>query len=37
MSETSRFTAKQLRECAEREARMRERVYPRWVSRGTMT
>lgn len=31
------FTDTDKRECAEREAKMRRRVYPRWVSDGRMT
>ena len=31
------MTAAEKRQCAEREAKMRERVYPRWVASGRMT
>lgn len=31
------FTNEQLRACAEREAKMRRRVYPRWVEQKRMT
>lgn len=31
------FTNREKAECAEREVRMRERVYPRWVADGRMT
>ena len=31
------FTDTEKRECAEREAKMRRRVYPRWVIDGRMT
>lgn len=31
------MTAKDKRECAEREAKMRRRVYPRWVEQKRMT
>lgn len=31
------FTVRELVECARREVRMRERVYPAWVQRGRMT
>ena len=31
------FTAEQKRACAERERKMRERVYPRWVENGKMS
>jgi hypothetical protein len=31
------FTDTEKRECAEREAKMRRRVYPRWVAEGRMS
>jgi len=31
------FTSSEKRECAERELKMRERVYPRWTAAGKMT
>lgn len=31
------FTAEQKRACAERELKMRERVYPRWIADGRMS
>jgi len=31
------FTAEEKKSCAQRELRMRERVYPRWVSIDRMT
>lgn len=31
------FTPEQLKACAERELKMRERVYPRWIEQGRMT
>jgi len=31
------FTAEQKRACADRELKMRERVYPRWVEKGNLT
>lgn len=31
------FTAADKRDCAARELRMRERVYPRWVEGGRMS
>lgn len=31
------ITPSQKRACAERELRMRQRVYPRWVAAGKMT
>lgn len=34
---TDRFTAKQKRECAEREVKKRLNVYPRLVEQGKMT
>jgi len=33
----SGFTREQLLECVDRELRLRERVYPRWVSLGRMS
>ena len=33
----SRYTFSDMLACAERELRMRRRVYPRWVSEGRMT
>lgn len=31
------FSAMEKQACAERELKMRERVYPRWVENGRMT
>lgn len=31
-----RFSDEEKRQCAEREAKMRRRVYPRWVADGRM-
>jgi hypothetical protein len=31
------YTVQDKRECATREARLRRRVYPRWVQSGKMT
>lgn len=31
------FTARQKREAAERELKMRQRVYPRWIEAGRLT
>jgi hypothetical protein len=31
------FTAKEKAACAEREVKMRERVYPRWVAEGRVS
>ena len=31
------FTAEEKQKCAERELRMRSRVYPRWVEQGRMS
>lgn len=31
------FTAQQKREAVEREVKMRQRVYPRWIADGRMT
>lgn len=33
---TTEFTIAQQIACVKREIRMREKVYPRWVARGTM-
>lgn len=37
MSELFAYTSVDLIGCAEREVKMRERVYPRWVAKGRMT
>lgn len=34
---TTTFTADDKRAAAEREAKMRRRVYPRWIAEGRMT
>lgn len=34
---SGRFTAAEKAACAERELKMRERVYPRWVQAGKIT
>ena len=33
----SAITTQMKRDCAEREVRMRRRVYPRWIEAGRMT
>lgn len=37
MSEAAPITLDEMIACAEREVRMRKRVYPRWVEHGRMT
>lgn len=37
MSGPMMFSEQEKAECAKREVKMRERVYPRWVQQGKMT